>query len=45
MDSGENLIHVIIVRRELFEKAHHIGDCGLTGSFADSRTSLPLKSN
>ena len=29
----------------LFEKVQHNGDCGLTGRFADNRTSLPLKSN
>jgi hypothetical protein len=34
-----------ILRRVLFEKAQHAGDCGLTGRFADNRTSLPLKGN
>jgi hypothetical protein len=33
------------LRRLLFEKAQHTGDCGLTGRFADNRTSLPLKGN
>ena len=35
----------IFLRRVLFEKVQHTGDCGLTGRFADNRTSLPLKSN
>ena len=28
----------------LFEKVQHTGDCGLTGRFADNRTSLKLNS-
>ena len=32
-----------LLRRVLFEKVRHIGDCGLTGRFDRDRTSLPLK--
>ena len=39
------MIIKIILRRVLFEKVQHTGDCGLTGRFADNRTNLPLKSN
>ncbi len=34
-----------ILRRVLFEKVQHTGDCGLTGRFADDHTNLPLKGN
>jgi hypothetical protein len=34
-----------ILRRALFEKVQHTGDCGLTGRFADNHTSLPLRSS
>jgi len=34
-----------ILRRVLFEKVQHTGDCGLTGRFADNHTSLPLRSS
>ena len=37
--------YIIYLRRVLFEKVQHIGDCGLTGRFADNHTSLPLKSS
>ena len=33
------------LRRVLFEKVQHTGDCGLTGRFADNRTSLPQRSS
>jgi len=42
---GFRLIIKIIIRRVLFEKVQHTGDCGLTGRFADNRTSLPLISS
>ena len=33
------------LRRVLFEKTQHTGDCGLTGRFGRNRTNLPLKGN
>jgi len=31
-----------IIRRLLFEEKQHLGDCRLTGRFAQSQTSLPV---
>ena len=33
------------LRRALFEKVQHTGDCGLTGRFDRNRANLPLKGN